>query len=201
MAWRRPSTNASGDTEIRSARHSDRRRAWGPTTIARGDLAAAVARLKQERPDGYLLAQGGVRFARSLVQSGLIDEYRLVIHRVVAPFACGVQLIVTGPVSAVSVSPTVALTVEPVSTGDRAGPRRRPGAGPYRRRQQDGARADSRTAGLRRPGSDQTAASSPARSGHICGRARRYRAQPLRTAHKSGDRLPSPGSWSDQSGR
>jgi len=83
MAWRRPSTNASGDTEIRSARHSDRRRAWGPTTIARGDLAAAVARLKQERPDGYLLAQGGVRFARSLVQSGLIDEYRLVIHRVI----------------------------------------------------------------------------------------------------------------------
>jgi len=47
---------------------------WGPTTIARGDLAAAVTRLKQERPDGYLLAQGGVRFARSLVQTGLIDE-------------------------------------------------------------------------------------------------------------------------------
>ena len=44
---------------------------WGPTTIARGDLAAAVTRLKQERPDGYLLAQGGVRFARSLVQTGL----------------------------------------------------------------------------------------------------------------------------------
>jgi len=187
MAWRRPSTNASGDTEIRSARHSDRRRAWGPTTIARGDLAAAVARLKQERPDGYLLAQGGVRFARSLVQSGLIDEYRLVIHRVI--LSVGERLF------------TAPLTVEPVSTGDRAGPRRRPGAGPYRRRQQDGARADSRTAGLRRPGSDQTAASSPARSGHICGRARRYRAQPLRTAHKSGDRLPSPGSWSDQSGR
>jgi hypothetical protein len=31
----------------------------GPRTIARGDLAAAVTRLKQERPDGYLLAQGG----------------------------------------------------------------------------------------------------------------------------------------------
>lgn len=38
---------------------------WRPTTIARGNLSATVTRLKQERPDGYLLAQGGVRFARS----------------------------------------------------------------------------------------------------------------------------------------
>ena len=53
---------------------------WGETTIATGDLADAVARLKQERSDGYLLAQGGVRFARSLVETGLIDEYRLVVH-------------------------------------------------------------------------------------------------------------------------
>ena len=52
----------------------------GKTTIATGDLAEAVMRLKRERPDGYLLAHGGVRFARSLVQTGLIDEYRLVIH-------------------------------------------------------------------------------------------------------------------------
>ena len=53
---------------------------WGETTIAAGDLAEAVTRLKQERSDGYLLAHGGVRFARSLVETGLIDEYRLVIH-------------------------------------------------------------------------------------------------------------------------
>ena len=56
---------------------------WPETTIATGDLAEAVTRLKQERSDGYLLAQGGVRFARSLVQTGLIDEYRLVIHPVI----------------------------------------------------------------------------------------------------------------------
>jgi riboflavin biosynthesis pyrimidine reductase len=31
----------------------------------------------------YLLAHGGVRFARSLVETGLIDEYRLVVHPVV----------------------------------------------------------------------------------------------------------------------
>jgi riboflavin biosynthesis pyrimidine reductase len=37
-------------------------------------------RLKRERTDGYLLAHGGTRFARSLVETGLIDEYRLLIH-------------------------------------------------------------------------------------------------------------------------
>src|SRR4029079_2411246 len=56
---------------------------WGETTIATGDLAAAITRLKQECSDGYLLAHGGVRFARSLVETGLIDEYRLIIHPVV----------------------------------------------------------------------------------------------------------------------
>jgi dihydrofolate reductase len=56
---------------------------WGETTIASGDLADAVTRLKQERSGGYLLAHGGVRFARSLVETGLIDEYRLLIHPVV----------------------------------------------------------------------------------------------------------------------
>ncbi len=56
---------------------------WGETTIATGDLAEAITRLKHERSDGYLLVQGGVRFARSLVETGLIDEYRLVIHPVI----------------------------------------------------------------------------------------------------------------------
>ncbi len=56
---------------------------WDETTIAAGDLADAITRLKQERSDGYLLAHGGARFARSLVATGLIDEYRLLIHPVV----------------------------------------------------------------------------------------------------------------------
>jgi dihydrofolate reductase len=75
---------------------------WPETTIATGDLAAAVTRLKQERSDGYLLAQGGTRFVRSLVQTGLIDEYRLVIHPVV--LGAG-ERIFTEP-----------LTIEPIST-------------------------------------------------------------------------------------
>jgi dihydrofolate reductase len=75
---------------------------WGETTIAAGDLAEAVTRLKQERSDGYLLAHGGARFARSLVETGLIDEYRLVVHPVVLG---GGERLFTAP-----------LTVEPMST-------------------------------------------------------------------------------------
>jgi dihydrofolate reductase len=75
---------------------------WGETTIATGDLADAVARLKQERSGGYLLAQGGVRFARSLVQAGLIDEYRLVVHPVL--LGAGERLFLAP------------LTIEPMST-------------------------------------------------------------------------------------
>jgi dihydrofolate reductase len=56
---------------------------WPGTTIARGDLAGVVGRLTSEHGEGYLPAQGGVRFARSLVAAGLVDEYRLVVHPVV----------------------------------------------------------------------------------------------------------------------
>jgi dihydrofolate reductase len=75
---------------------------WGETEIAAGDLAEAVTRLKQERSDGYLLAHGGVRFARSLVETGLIDEYRLVMHPVVL-----------GAGERIFIAP---LTIEPMST-------------------------------------------------------------------------------------
>jgi dihydrofolate reductase len=56
---------------------------WPDTTIATGDLTEAVTRLKQEHSGGYLLAQASVRFARSLVETGLIGEYRLVVHPIV----------------------------------------------------------------------------------------------------------------------
>ena len=75
---------------------------WAETTIASGDLTEAVARLKQEQTSGYLLAQGGARFARSLVETGLIDEYRLVVHPVV--LGAGERLF------------TAPLTIEPIST-------------------------------------------------------------------------------------
>ena len=75
---------------------------WAETTIAAGDLAEAITRLKQERSGGYLLAHGGARFTRSLVETGLIDEYRLMIHPVV--LGAGERLF------------RAPLTIEPVST-------------------------------------------------------------------------------------
>ena len=75
---------------------------WAETEIAPGELAAAVSRLKQERAGGYLLAHGGVRFARSLVETGLIDEYRLVVHPAV--LGAGERLF------------RAPLTIEPAST-------------------------------------------------------------------------------------
>ncbi|MFC5182759.1 dihydrofolate reductase family protein [Actinomadura harenae] len=56
---------------------------WPETTIVPGDLTEAITHLKKEEEDGYLLAHGGVRFARSLVATGLIDEYRLIVHPVI----------------------------------------------------------------------------------------------------------------------
>ena len=75
---------------------------WAGTTIVSGDLTEAVTRLKQEHSDGYLLAQGGARLARSLVDTGLIDEYRLVVHPVV--LGAGERLF------------TAPLTITPIST-------------------------------------------------------------------------------------
>jgi dihydrofolate reductase len=78
---------------------------WGETEIATGDLAETITRLKHQRSsDGYLLAQGGIRFARSLVETGLIDEYRFVIHPVVLG---GGERIFTAPLTIESMSTTV----------------------------------------------------------------------------------------------
>jgi dihydrofolate reductase len=55
---------------------------WENPRVLGADLVADVASLKAE-PGKDLLAQGGVTFARSLVQHHLIDEYRLVVHPVV----------------------------------------------------------------------------------------------------------------------
>lgn len=55
---------------------------WEEPRVLGGDLVGDIEGLKAE--DGKdLLAQGGVEFARSLVQAGLVDEYRLVVHPVV----------------------------------------------------------------------------------------------------------------------
>jgi len=47
-----------------------------------GDLAEAVRRLKEQPGKG--LSVGGVALSRSLADLGLIDEYILVVHPIVA---------------------------------------------------------------------------------------------------------------------
>ncbi|MEP7050047.1 MAG: dihydrofolate reductase family protein [Pseudomonadota bacterium] len=60
---------------------------WAETQIVSGDLGAELARLK-DQPGKDLLAHGGAQFAQSLVRTGLVDEYRLVVH----PVALGAGL-------------------------------------------------------------------------------------------------------------
>jgi dihydrofolate reductase len=55
---------------------------WAETRIVSGDLATEIATLKRQ-PGKDLLAHGGARFARSLVRTGLIDEFRLMVHPLV----------------------------------------------------------------------------------------------------------------------
>jgi dihydrofolate reductase len=55
---------------------------WEDPRVLGTDLAVDIETLKAE-PGKDLLVQGGASFARSLVDLGLIDEYRLVVHPVV----------------------------------------------------------------------------------------------------------------------
>ncbi|RBL89885.1 dihydrofolate reductase family protein [Chitinophaga flava] len=52
---------------------------WADTRVFDGDLAESIKLLKQE-PGKPILALGGAGFMRSLIGTGLIDEYRLAIH-------------------------------------------------------------------------------------------------------------------------
>jgi dihydrofolate reductase len=67
---------------------------WAAPTVARGDLAEEMARLKAQ-PGKFILAHGGAEFAQALAASGLVDEYRLAIHPVVLgrgrPLFAGLQ--------------------------------------------------------------------------------------------------------------
>ncbi len=55
---------------------------WSNTKVVKGDLAAAVRRMKNESgPDMAILGSGSI--VSQLAQEGLIDEYQLVVNPVV----------------------------------------------------------------------------------------------------------------------
>lgn len=51
---------------------------WANTTIARGDLAEEIDKLRRGG-DGYIVASGGITLWRSLARLDLIDEYRVTL--------------------------------------------------------------------------------------------------------------------------
>lgn len=95
-AWRLPATGAKpewmADYMVPFARTIDAAKKivvsstlkqvdWN-AELLRGDLGDAVRKLKQEPGNGILA--GGVKFPLALAELGLIDEYELVVHPVVA---------------------------------------------------------------------------------------------------------------------
>jgi dihydrofolate reductase len=55
---------------------------WTQAYVATGELSEEIAKLKAQ-PGKPMVAHGGASFARSLVASGLVDRYVLLVHPVV----------------------------------------------------------------------------------------------------------------------
>jgi len=55
---------------------------WENAIVASGDIAEEIIRLK-EQSGKPILAHGGASFNRSLIATGLVDEYKLLIHPVI----------------------------------------------------------------------------------------------------------------------
>ena len=51
---------------------------WNNSTVIGGDIAEAVAGLKRD-VDGDILVNGSVQLVQTLVEHGLVDEYRLMV--------------------------------------------------------------------------------------------------------------------------
>jgi dihydrofolate reductase len=51
---------------------------WNNSTVIDGDVAGAVSKLKQEL-HGDILVNGSIQLVRTLVDEGLVDEYRLMV--------------------------------------------------------------------------------------------------------------------------
>jgi dihydrofolate reductase len=78
---------------------------WAEPRVAAGDLATEIGRLKGE-PGKDIVAHGGASFARSLVASGLIDEYQLIVHPVALGRGLALFSELSRPLALTSVSTT-----------------------------------------------------------------------------------------------
>jgi dihydrofolate reductase len=61
---------------------SDADATWNNTTVIRGDIAAEIARLK-EQPGGDILVEGSGKLVSTLMEHGLVDEFRLMVFPIV----------------------------------------------------------------------------------------------------------------------
>jgi dihydrofolate reductase len=77
----------SDSVETTTTEQSPAAASWAEARIFSGDLAEGVRKLKAESGKP-ILALGGAGFMRSLIETGLIDEYHLPIH----PLALGAGL-------------------------------------------------------------------------------------------------------------
>jgi dihydrofolate reductase len=68
-----PGDTALGDTALGDA-------AWQNSAVVRGDLAAAVKELRQERD---VIVMGSASVVRALMAADLVDEYRLLVYPLV----------------------------------------------------------------------------------------------------------------------
>jgi dihydrofolate reductase len=61
---------------------ADEDASWGETTVIRGDVPAEIAKLRAQ-PGGDLLVEGSSRLVHTLIEHGLVDEYRLMVFPIV----------------------------------------------------------------------------------------------------------------------
>jgi dihydrofolate reductase len=55
---------------------------WNNSTVIKGDVAEKVSKLRQQ-PGGDILVNGSAQLVQTLMQHGLVDEYRLMVFPVV----------------------------------------------------------------------------------------------------------------------
>lgn len=72
---------------------SDKDASWENSTVIRDDVAAAIAKLKQD-VKGDILVAGSAQLVQTLAESDLVDEYRLMVFPIV--FGSGKRLFAEG---------------------------------------------------------------------------------------------------------